>query len=444
MIVNFLFDDFVGDDTSNPWYNMPDIPREKFRNEEGKYLPKNFGWWYTDIADTLTSNNPLPNYENEIRFVKSLEHGLKTDEINIYPIFVSDKVFEAPNVLLWLPRYIVDQVNEGLLHLIILNYFEADHVDHYRLYSNYRYYLSESGITNFKNVAILGNSYISNVIINQLAIESNDLRYINCNSCESYYAPYFHKNSVDILTYQNEKKSKIFLMQIGSGRPWRYFTLKYLEYLGVLDNSLYSYIMREPSGIDTLTNHKTDRLLGASSTLLDELYIKDTKFAHWLIQHGDITAKRLPNCQLDINNAISTSSYMDPNWITDTYFSVVCEAQMNNYNGIITEKTFRMIYYGHPFIIVGSPGILKELHNLGYKTFPELFNESYDDMYSTIDKIKFITEQVTKWCDPSKRSELNQIMKDIQPKLEHNRNLYISKDHSKFWNYFKYKEVFNT
>jgi hypothetical protein len=49
--------------------------------------------------------------------------------------------------------------------------------------------------------------------------------------------------------------------------------------------------------------------------------------------------------------------------LINTWFSLVTET------GTLSEKTFKLIYYGHPFIIVGCDHILKDLHNLGYKTF---------------------------------------------------------------------------
>lgn len=444
MIVNFLFDEFIDDDTNRPWWNMPDIPHEHFKNcgPNAELLPYSVGWWHTEVTDALLANNILTSYENETRYVRTLTHELKTDEINIYPVFVSDKVFESPNVLIWLARDIVSKINAGLVHLVILNYYEPDHVNHDRMYFYYRFYLSESGITNFKNVTIVGNSYISEKRINELATESNDLRYINGHSWEKFNIKKFHEHKTAIDVYQNEHKSKVFLMQIRSARPWRYFTLKYLEYMGALEHGLYSYIMSIQADVpisstpDCLLNHQNDSLINSSVTIIDDLKSTDTGFLSWLTQNDSVSPKKLSNCKLD-NADVMSGSHLDSDWIKDTYFSVICESQMNDLNGILSEKTFKMIYYGHPFILVGSPGLLNELKRLGYETFPELFDESYDKMPCSSRKIKFIAEQVNKWCDPERREELNQIMKDLQPKLEYNRNLFITKDHSKFWSNFK-------
>ena len=45
----------------------------------------------------------------------------------------------------------------------------------------------------------------------------------------------------------------------------------------------------------------------------------------------------------------------------------------------LTEKTFKPIALGMPFIIVGTQGSLRYLRNYGFRTFGDLWDESYDD-----------------------------------------------------------------
>jgi hypothetical protein len=45
----------------------------------------------------------------------------------------------------------------------------------------------------------------------------------------------------------------------------------------------------------------------------------------------------------------------------------------------LTEKTFKPIALGMPFVIVGTQGSLKYLRSYGFKTFGDLWDESYDD-----------------------------------------------------------------
>jgi len=64
----------------------------------------------------------------------------------------------------------------------------------------------------------------------------------------------------------------------------------------------------------------------------------------------------------------------------------------------LTEKTFRTLLAGMPFLLFGSPGSLALLHRLGYKTFARVFDESYDQIYAPMKSVEFIAGQVHKMC----------------------------------------------
>lgn len=44
----------------------------------------------------------------------------------------------------------------------------------------------------------------------------------------------------------------------------------------------------------------------------------------------------------------------------------------------LTEKTFKAIKYAQPFVIVGPSGSLQELESMGYQTFSNYYDASYD------------------------------------------------------------------
>ena len=48
--------------------------------------------------------------------------------------------------------------------------------------------------------------------------------------------------------------------------------------------------------------------------------------------------------------------------------------------GFITEKTYRPIAVGHPFIVAGNNNLLKQLHAFGFETFQTYFTEAYDSI----------------------------------------------------------------
>lgn len=107
----------------------------------------------------------------------------------------------------------------------------------------------------------------------------------------------------------------------------------------------------------------------------------------------------------------------------NSWVSIVTESSYfdHEHSVFISEKTFKPIACMQPFIIVGSRHTLKYLRRLGYKTFGQFIDESYDDLKDSerflaiataVEKIKNIDDKIA-WL----RS-----MRDI---LEHNHKVFL-------------------
>lgn len=81
----------------------------------------------------------------------------------------------------------------------------------------------------------------------------------------------------------------------------------------------------------------------------------------------------------------------------DTAFSIVTESLSTPGSLFVTEKTFKAILSMHPFIIAGSPGILKFVKQFGYSTFDFLIDESYDDILDLEVRLGAIEDVVNKF-----------------------------------------------
>jgi len=90
-------------------------------------------------------------------------------------------------------------------------------------------------------------------------------------------------------------------------------------------------------------------------------------------------------------------------YYNDTYFSVVSETNYYTTGSFIstrclTEKTLKPIAYGHPFIILGPPGTLRLVRQLGFKTFSPCINESYDEELDDIKRMLMIVDEIERLC----------------------------------------------
>ena len=92
-----------------------------------------------------------------------------------------------------------------------------------------------------------------------------------------------------------------------------------------------------------------------------------------------------------INNTDSSASadYCSQDY-SETGLEIVLETIVDDQRWHLTEKTLRPIACGHPFVILGTPGILKYLRRYGFKTFSPLIDESYDDIQDPVERMQAI------------------------------------------------------
>ena len=88
--------------------------------------------------------------------------------------------------------------------------------------------------------------------------------------------------------------------------------------------------------------------------------------------------KKLPN---DADKSQSEwQRFLNPEWYNDTYFSVIVETQQQGTDQRLTEKTFKACAGYHPFLLIGQHRALSRFKQLGFETFNNIFDESYDEI----------------------------------------------------------------
>lgn len=129
------------------------------------------------------------------------------------------------------------------------------------------------------------------------------------------------------------------------------------------------------------------------------------------------------------------SNYKLSNLYLSTFCNILCETKDGNepYTQI-TEKLDKCIIGLQPFIVVGTSSYLKTIKEMGFKTFSNWWDESYDDIKDQNDRrrklIEIITNISTKYSD----DDLKNIYKEMQPTLYHNFKLMES--YGKKYKYF--------
>jgi hypothetical protein len=120
--------------------------------------------------------------------------------------------------------------------------------------------------------------------------------------------------------------------------------------------------------------------------------------------------------------------YLAPNPYLDTYFSLVGETVFDYPYTFRTEKIWKPIAIGHPWIVAANYGYYRDLRNMGFKTFEHLIDESFDLIEGSEDRASRIAVVVEDLCKQDLPSFLRatedvckynqQLMADLGPKLK--------------------------
>ena len=106
--------------------------------------------------------------------------------------------------------------------------------------------------------------------------------------------------------------------------------------------------------------------------------------------------------RLDLETDQAAGVEMSPGpsaYYDDSIFSLVAETDVSAGDVVrITEKVIKPLAAGHPVLLLGNPGSLALLRNLGFQTFEGFADERYDLIKDPTARIKNVLDQVTSLC----------------------------------------------
>ncbi len=102
-----------------------------------------------------------------------------------------------------------------------------------------------------------------------------------------------------------------------------------------------------------------------------------------------------------------------------SWFSVVTETEMDERPLRITEKPLKPLMNFHPFLVLGNPGSLDLLRGYGFRSFPGLFDESYDGEPDPARRFEAVFRQVERLCG-LEEAELERLERAAEDAVLHN------------------------
>jgi|694.fasta_scaffold119333_4 hypothetical protein len=185
--------------------------------------------------------------------------------------------------------------------------------------------------------------------------------------------------------------------------------------------------------------------------IIEELFnkglLRDTRFTwvHNAVPTNRINKKLLSELNINVDNFKSIQleddvmygsqlSYLDeflytinPNWYYKSKVNIITETMLYKNSIHLTEKTWKAIYLGVPFVIYApSKHYLKTLRDMGFKTFNSVINEDYDEMDGD-GKIKKIIDSALELSNIYDSKEVLEICKfnqELYFNLEYRKKIY--------------------
>lgn len=175
-----------------------------------------------------------------------------------------------------------------------------------------------------------------------------------------------------------------------------WFDLSHPEYKNVIDN-IEKLNEVSPLTLDLLQYKKTINQDGSGSYWPDDV-------------------KMVP-----VDNRLSDT--LQPFYFK-SFITIVNETRFAQPTGNFSEKTFYAMKYSKPFILVAPPYTLEYIRSLGFKTFNDYFDESYDTIENHTDRMLAIYKLIDH-IDSMSIDELKELNNKMANVLEHNYNKLI-------------------
>jgi len=234
--------------------------------------------------------------------------------------------------------------------------------------------------------------------------------------------PYEYQENIDQCARVDEIYAKLtkpykFLMLNGRTRPHRKYMIESLR--PVLNQALWTNLDSSPVYSHT---YQTDLLSRPSEIQLLPEYYEVTKFYSGLnLGHEN------PFVKNELFNNLWGEIYIQAEPYIDTYFSMVTETVCDYPYSLRSEKIYKPIAMGHPWIVAANRGFYRDLRNQGFQTYQNLIDESFDLIDNNQDRLDRIAAVVQDLCQQDlaeflvaaeQTSKYNQQhMADLGPKI---------------------------
>lgn len=350
---------------------------------------------------------PLNQYIQKNKLSYTLNGQLKEGFRNILPIEIDEGGYSIRKI----PAGLIQFINENDIKLLILGLPDPTGESTYKFSLRY---LKSNGLNFDKLIYIDTNTKLSDIpTVSKHKIYTFDFFLEEATQNKNNFFKYenslgYFSEQIELKELNNFRNKKFLCFNRSLDRVHRFVLLD--EYMkGTFKNSYFSFLRPIDYATENIEFFKKYNNVKLSQETI-ELYNKSIPI-------------ELDTQYVDSKVDFNTSNTFKKNLFIDSCINLVTETAFVDNELFVSEKILKPILCYQPFIVFGPHGYLKQIKKYGFKTFSSIWNEEYDDIENSVERMKSLISLV-KSLNSKSIEELNDIYKSTKEICIHNRNLF--------------------
>jgi hypothetical protein len=216
--------------------------------------------------------------------------------------------------------------------------------------------------------------------------------------------------------------SKLFLTWNRRFRKHRTCLALLLEKHNLIERSLISFAKIDGEMASKTVHHEIEDQRNTDDQIIRLYQYHDLHIEEEVAQRFANRCPLIIDGETDINKMCEDHGFTQA-YYKDTLVSLITETNYDVPECSLTEKSFKPLFNKHPFILIGVPGSMQGLRDLGFQTFSEFWSEEYDNIQTPADRFIEIEKVLLKIASWSPEEVLD-FKRRVKPILEHNYNMF--------------------
>jgi hypothetical protein len=161
----------------------------------------------------------------------------------------------------------------------------------------------------------------------------------------------------------------------------------------------------------------------------DDLILKESQFKTLLQNQSTFLNQNYRDNKIP-NGVDRVGPEFVTNFLQESFVYVITETVGEYPYPYFSEKTWKAIICGVPFMLVGAQHSIKALKEFGFQTFDRWWSEDYDCQLYVADRIESIASELQRLCllDISELTQLRQQMVDVIAHNQEHLPIFEKKD----------------